>query len=194
MLFNDKFKKNSSLAWVEMNFNVPIEEIFNEYCKIKHFLVEHRSGDGHKDWYAITLFGINSISTKSHWEYGIKSKKNITDIGKECPKTLSWVYSLPYKRIDDIRFLVIKPNGYITEHVDVKDQNWLDPLNISITYPTGTEFRMNNEIVPYEAGTSMILNIHYPHKVINNSPLERLHLLVHGKKNEKFWNFVKRYK
>ena len=53
---------------------------------------------------------------------------------------MRWVRSLPYARIDDIRFLVIKPGGYISKHIDVSEHNWLDPLNISLIYPKGSKF------------------------------------------------------
>ena len=48
-----------------------------------------------------------------------KAKKDITYVGKQCPKTMEFVNSLPYARIDDVRYLVIKSGGYIAEHVDV---------------------------------------------------------------------------
>lgn len=188
------FSRNSDCYWVQMNFDVPCEEIYKEYYSIKDNLVIHRPEDGHKDWCAMTLYGVSSSSTNSHWEYGLKQKKKITDIGSKCPKTLEWVMSLPYARIDDVRYLVIKPKGYIAEHVDVEECNWLEPLNVSITYPVGSKFLMKNELVPYKPGVSMVLNIHYPHSVVNNSDEERLHLVVHGKKKKEFWNYVKQFK
>ena len=72
-------------------------------------------------------------------------------------------------RIDDVRFLVIRPKGYIAKHVDIPDQNWLEPLNISITYPKGNKFILNNKELKYEPGMSVVLNIHYEHYVENNS-------------------------
>lgn len=189
-----QFSRNSSSLWVSMNFDVPCNVIKAEYLNVKKNLVIHRPEDGHKDWYAVTLFGTGSQNTNSHWEYGLRQKKDLTDIGKLCPNTMSWVKSLPYARIDDVRYLVIKPGGFIAEHIDVPDRNWLEPLNISITYPEGNEFYMNGEVVPYSAGVSMVLNIHYPHKVINNSQEDRLHLLIHGKKTKEFWNYVENYR
>jgi hypothetical protein len=183
--------RNSDVKWAEMNFEVPCADILEEYNKVKNYTLKHRPKDGHKDWYAVTLYGVSSKNTNSHWEYGLKAKKSITDVGCKCLKTIKWVNSLPYDRIDDIRFLVIKPFGYIKEHIDVSDQYWLDPLNISVTYPEGSEFYMDGDLVPYKPGVSMVLNIHYPHSVFNKSDKERLHLLVHGKKNKDFWNDVK---
>lgn len=186
------FDRSSNVKWVEMDFNPPCEIIHKEYQKIMDDLVIHRPEDGHKDWYAITLYGFGKEKTNSHWEYNRrKMRPGLTDAGKKCIETMEWIKKLPYARIDDVRYLVIKPEGYIAEHIDVEDQNWLEPLNISITFPKGSEFYMDKEIVPYKPGTSMVLNIHYPHEVINKSSEDRLHLLIHGKKKKEFWDYVR---
>jgi hypothetical protein len=183
------YSRNSDICWAELELAVPVDVIEKEYVNIKDSLILHRPHDGHKDWFAVTLYGISSEHTNSHWEYS-NSKKTVTDIGQLCPQTLDWVFNLPFSRIDDVRFLVIKANGFISEHIDVLDQNWLDPLNISITYPKGNIFVMEDAIVPYDVGKSFVLNIHYKHSVTNNSNYDRLHLLVHGKKRKDFWEAV----
>ena len=53
-----KFDRNSSVEWVEMGFDVPVNAILREYKEIKNSLIEHRPEDGHKDWYAVTLIRI----------------------------------------------------------------------------------------------------------------------------------------
>ena len=186
--------RNSDTRWVKMNFDVPCNKIEKEYESVKESLVIHRPEDGHKDWCAMTLYGTGSDNTNSHWEYGRKSKKDITEIGKQCPATMEFVQSLPYARIDDVRYLVIKPGGYIAEHVDVPEHNWLDPLNISITYPEGSRFVHDGEEIPYHPGGAFVLNIHYAHSVQNESDKDRLHLLIHGKKKKEFWNYVEKLK
>ena len=78
-----KFDRNSSVDWVEMGFDVPVNAILREYKEIKNSLIEHRPEDGHKDWYAVTLYGFGSDKTNSHWEYRKKGEKPfVTDIGK----------------------------------------------------------------------------------------------------------------
>jgi len=188
------FDRNSSVEWVSMDFNVPCNTILEEYNSIKDSLIIHRPEDGHKDWFAVTLYGFGSDKTNSHWEYRQKGLKPFTtDIGKKCTNTMNWVKSLPYSRIDDVRFLVIKPKGYIAKHIDIPEQNWLEPLNISITYPEGNKFILNNKELKYKPGMSVVLNIHYEHYVENNSDEERIHLLVHGKKTKEFYNYVKAF-
>ena len=63
------FNRDSSVEWVEMKFVVPTNAILREYKEIKDTLINHRPEDGHKDWYAVTLFGFGSDKTNSHWEY-----------------------------------------------------------------------------------------------------------------------------
>lgn len=185
-------KRSDSARWVKMNFDVPFKEIEMEYENVKESLVIHRPEDGHKDWYAVTLYGVGSEETNSHWEYGLRAQKSLTQIGEACPHTMEFVNSLPYSRIDDVRYLVIKAGGYIAEHIDVPERNWLEPLNISITYPKGSKFIHDGEEMPYEPGAAFVLNIHYPHSVENNSKDDRLHLLIHGKKKNEFWDKVEK--
>ena len=52
---------------------------------------------------------------------------------------------------------------------------------------------LNNKELKYKPGMSVVLNIHYEHYVENNSDEERIHLLVHGKKNSEFWNDVRQF-
>ena len=186
-----EFNRDSSVEYVQMDFDVPVKQILTEYELIKERLVIHRPEDGHKDWCAVTLYGFAPDKTNSHWEYDRrKQRPDVTEVGARCPRTIEWVQSLPYARIDDIRFLVIKPNGYITKHIDVPERNWLEPLNISLSYPKGNKFVLNDKEVDYKPGMPLVLNIHYEHYVENNSNHERVHLLVHGKKKQEFWNSV----
>ena len=183
------YSRDSDVEYVQMNFDVPVGPILREYNQVKDNLNIQRPEYDHKDWYAVTLYGYGSDKTKSHWEYrqpGVNPF--LTDIGEKCYGTIKWVNSLPYARIDDIRFLVIKPGGYISKHIDVPEHNWLDPLNISLTYPEGSKFILNEKEVPYKPGVSIVLNVHYEHYVENNSDEERVHLVVHGKKNKDFWS------
>lgn len=166
------YYRSSDVPWVKMNFNVPCYDIEQEYSSIKETLIINRPQDGHKDWFAVSLF----------------FKDVVTEIGLKCPKTLEFIRSLPYDRIDDCRFLLIKSGGFIAEHSDVPEHNWLDTLNVSITYPKGSKFVLNKEEVPYHVGASFVLNVHYPHWVENNSDEDRLHLIVHGKKSKNYWD------
>ena len=56
--------------------------------------------------------------------------------------------------------------------------------------PLRFAFILNNKEVPYKAGASIVLNVHYEHYVENNSDEERIHLVIHGKKNKDFWSQV----
>lgn len=170
--------RSSPHHWVELNFQVPIDDILEEYHTLT--LKEHRPEDNHEGWYGVSVYGTDD--TRSHWETGKGEWKN-------CPKIKQFVESLPYSRIDQVRFLVLKPNGHIKEHVDVPDRNWLDPLHIAITYPSGCVFDQEG-IVPFSAGKSFVINVHYPHSVVNRGNQDRIHLVVNGKKKNNFYEYM----
>ena len=188
------YSRNSEIPWVQLDWYVPYNHILREINKLSKFLVSHRPEDGHSGWLAVTLYGYSSKETKSHWEY-LKiyknKKKAVTKAGEICPYTLNWTKTLPFSRIDDIRVLVLKPNGVIQPHIDIPDKNWLDPVSIAIHWPAQCQFRFTHKgLVPFGTGKSFVLNIHYEHGVKNNSNENRVNLLIHGKKKEGFWNDV----
>ena len=187
------YSRNSKTPWVQLNWNVPFNEIFCEAKRLSNFFVTHRPEDKHKGWKAVTIYGYNSKNTKSHWEYLnlYKNKKKTTHAGKMCPKTLKWIETLPFSRIDDIRFLILNPKGVINPHIDVPDRNWLDPVSVAIHWPKQCQFKFTHKgFVPFATGKSFVLNIHYEHGVINHSNETRVNLLIHGKKRGDFWNDV----
>lgn len=188
------YSRDSKTPWIQLSWNVPVKDILSEVNTLSKFFVSHRPEDGHNGWLAVTLYGYNTMETKSHWEY-LKvyknRKKKITKAGETCPKTLSWVETLPFSRIDDIRFLVLEPNGVIQPHIDISDRNWLDPVSVAIYWPDQCQFRFTHKgSVPFATGKSFVLNIHYEHSVKNNSNEKRVNLLIHGKKREDFWDDV----
>ena len=68
-MITQKFDRNSSVEYVQMDFDVPVKQLLTEYELIKDRLVIHRPEDGHKDWCAVTRYGFDSNKTNSHWEY-----------------------------------------------------------------------------------------------------------------------------
>lgn len=170
--------RESRQHWVQLDFDVPVDLLLEEYYTLK--TKEHRPEDGHIGWRGVTVFGTDD--TRSHWETGRGE-------WKDCPNTRKFVESLPYSRIDQVRFLVLEAKGFIKEHVDVPDRNWLDPLHIALTYPTDCIFYQDG-IIPFAPGRSFVVNIHYPHSVINNSNEDRIHLLVNGKKRKDFYDHM----
>ena len=69
------YYRSSDVPWVKMNFNVPCHDIEQEYLSVKETLTINRPQDGHKDWFAVSLF----------------LKDNITEVGLKCPKTTDFL-------------------------------------------------------------------------------------------------------
>ena len=85
-----EFNRSSSVEWVSMDFNVPINNILREYNEIKDSLIIHRPEDNIKIGVPSHYMVLISDKTNSHWEYRKKGLKPfITDIGKKCPNTIN---------------------------------------------------------------------------------------------------------
>ena len=184
--------RNSHYPWVFLNWDPPVEKIYKEFNGLnKDDLFEHRGDETHINWFASTLFGYSKNQTRSHWEYRHKAegKKDITSVGEKCPETMKWIAGLPFTKIYDVRFLLVKAGGRISPHVDVSDRYWLDPVSIAVKWPNDCNLKFTDiGTTPLKTGISYVLNIHYEHSVENNSDEDRVVLVIHGKKAKTFWD------
>lgn len=72
-------------------------------------------------------------------------------------------------------------------HSDNKYQRAFSPLNIAINNPDKCHFVFKDKgIVPFGAGTGMVLDVGREHIVINNSNEPRYHIIVHGHYKQEF--------
>lgn len=192
--------QNSNIGWAKLKVHVPGPEIANEFKNIKHLVKYHRADYG-AGWQSITLHGF-----KPHYTEGINHYKGFenfkdhefeyhwTDIAAECPKTVEFIKSLPYERLQRVRFMYLKAGGLIDYHRDVNKYN-LSPMNISINNPYGCEFNIFDQMsnkdkttIPFKDNTAFLVNIGHYHRVINRSKEDRLHMIVHGKFTNNFYN------
>ena len=189
---NQVVKRSSTLPWVELKgLKVPFREIFNEYLlageKIKFY--HHPRGPLNKGWMVHTLYGYGEDKTLSYLEYrDINPKNRHWSAALEyLPKTLEFIRSLPYSQVYDVRFLLLKPGGYIHPHTDMP-RMCLDPLNIPIHFPENCFFKFRKfGYVPMVNGRAFVINIGYEHGVWNLSDEPRLCLCIYGKKNSDFY-------
>ena len=74
-------------------------------------------------------------------------------------------------------------------HSDNKFERAFGPLNIAINNPDGCHFVFKEKgIVPFVAGTGLVLDVGNEHIVINNSNEVRYHVIVHGNYDQGFYN------
>jgi hypothetical protein len=167
---------------------------------IKYLAVNHRSSYGN-GWQSLTLHG-----EKPHWTEAIDrypTYENATDwnheyhwteIAESCPATVDYIKSLPYARLQRVRFMLLRAGGLIDYHRDV-DKMSLNPLNISINMPANCEFNTYDyesatpqKTIPFENHSAFLVNIGHYHRVINRSNEDRLHMIVHGRFTNDFYN------
>lgn len=172
----------SGWPYLKLDIEVPYADILSEAEEVKELRVKHRVDDtwssyNHEGWSSLCLYGAGPEIT-----YQTNDALNWTIIADKCPKTVEWIKK--YWQITNttgrIRFMWLKPQGYILPHND-RDQSGLYETNIAITQPGGCCFRfLDYGTVPFTQGSAYALDISKRHMVYNNSDQERLHIIVHS--------------
>lgn len=180
--------------WLRLNLSIPYADFLKDEAFAQLHYVNHRdieTGEGtHQGWQSCTLHGI-SVEKTNHWSiYGYKQEPEYTwtELGEKTKHIKAFCKSLPFERLDRVRFMKIKPNGYISPHDDNSDYiNWDRvwslplPINIAIDHPAACFMTVENSgTVPFRSGDAYLVNILKTHSVINFSSKERKHLIVHG--------------
>lgn len=89
------------------------------------------------------------------------------------------------------RFMKLAAGEEVTEHVDF-NYHWYDRVRIHIpitTYPD-VHFYCGDQKIHMQAGECWIFDSWRQHKVVNNSPFDRTHLVVDTAGSSRFWNVV----
>lgn len=182
-------------AFYPIPFNFDQVACLKECMSIDNLFCDHRSLDTnngyyHKGWKSITLHGIDKHKTEHYTQYGFNSLEEAnyqwTEVCNEIPSLFNFLSTLPYNVFDRVRIMRLEPGGYIMPHSDGKSRMF-GPLNIAINQPTDCHFIFEDiGIVPFVAGTGMILDVSKKHAVINFSNEVRYHVIVHGHFNQFF--------
>jgi hypothetical protein len=175
--------------------------MLEEANNIKHFFVNHRDKDTigsykHEGWKSLCIHGLSEYQTNHYTEYGYSSNEETpyiwTSISDLCPITTNWLKNFPMDKYYRVRFMLLKPGGYIYPHKD-SATNQLSPINIALNHPDGCIFKMKDHgIVPMKPGTVMLLDVGNIHAYVNNSNEDRIHIIIHGKPTEKYKELVVR--
>ena len=191
-----KSKEDDECAYYPIKFEFDTELLLQECQQVDHLYFNHRSQDkqsgyGHLGWQSLTLHGIDKHKTEHYTKYGFNNLEEAnyqwTDVCELVPNLYKFLSSLPYKLFDRVRIMRLAPGGYIMPHTD-KDERAFSPLNIAINNPTECHFVFEDKgIVPFVAGTGMILDVGRKHIVVNNSNEPRYHIIVHGHYNKEFY-------
>jgi hypothetical protein len=180
--------------WLNLNLNINKKEFLLDEKHAESLYVPHRdikTGEGtHLNWMSCTLHGIAVDKTNVWSTYGYteKPKYEWTSLGKKTTKIREFCESLPFEKLDRVRFMKLGPKGYITPHTDGGSGiNWNEiwnhplPINIAIYHPLGCYTSIEGTgAVPFSDGKAFLINILKTHSVTNFTSQERKHLIVHG--------------
>lgn len=175
--------KNSGLPWLKLDIAVPVEDIHNEILAIKPYLVAHRTNyNEHMDWSSFCIHGKAFDATRENEYYNDNRPHVWTNEALEyMPKTVEFFKNIwPNNGYSRLRVMELAPGGIISIHRDNPLPGALHPVNIAITQPKLCNFYMEKfGVVPFETGSSFLLNISNRHTVINKSNEYRYHIIVH---------------
>jgi len=182
-------------AYYPIKFNFDTELLLEECKSVDHLYFNHRNQDkkkgyGHRGWQSLTLHGIDKHKTEHFIRYGFNTLEEAnyhwTDVCENVPNLYKFLSSLPYKIFDRVRIMRLAPYGYIMPHTDGNGRIF-SPLNIAINNPDNCHFVFKDKgIVPFVAGTGMIIDVAQEHIVINQSDEPRYHIIVHGHQSSEF--------
>lgn len=197
IISRDDVERRSGLPWLALDLPVspPHERMLEEARRLRRAFVPHRAKGGHRGWYSLCLHGISAAHTESHDQYGYPSPDSApfvwTDIARLCPVTTAYFREhFGYRFYHRVRFMLLEPGGYILPHVD-SQQDRLSAINLALNNPVGCDFVMENHgTVPFAPGVANILSLSNRHIVWNRSTEDRIHMIIHGMRDEAFWSDV----
>jgi len=185
---------NSFLPWLQLDIDVPVEEIQKELDNIRGLMIPHRDDySEHFGWSSFCIHGKSFDATREDEYYNDQRPYVWTpEAVKLMPATVKYFQSKwPQATFKRLRVMLLEPNGYVTIHRDY-DSRYLCPINIAITQPDGCNFVMEKQgTVPFSPGSAFMLDISNNHVVFNDSTESRWHIIVHQSfDNIEFQNLV----
>lgn len=189
-------KEESGWPFFKLNIDAPYKEMYNEALGILDLFNDHRvyknSDGGYESygWSSVCLHGLDWNKTgyyTSYKEYKHLEEKDVPykwceEITLKCPVTTKFFKEVfPADGYTRIRFMKLKPGGYINPHKDM-EKPLLYAVNMSLNNPDGCRFRMKDKgDIPYSnEGSTFMIDTSNIHSVYNNSNIDRIHIIVHG--------------
>jgi len=203
---------NSQLPWLQLSIDAPFKEMLAEARAMNEHFVNHMENsndpwydDGqHQGWFSINLhnmtdskvYNTNEKVDAKVWNY--VHDRAWTKASELCPVTTDYFKNVfPMKTYYRLRFMLLKPGGYVEPHSDSQTTNPSFAINISLNNPDGCFLVTEKGTVPFDdKGSVFLFNNYYKHSVINNSNEDRFHIILHGRwdeTNEEIQNTITQY-
>lgn len=186
---------NPDVAYIRIKKKFNVSGMLEECQSLDSRFVDHRKGDyAHDGWQGITLHGIADDKTEDFNVYGFKNFEEAnykwTKASEDTPKIKEFVKALPYEFFKRVRIMKLKAGGYIAPHSDGSGR-LIGPLNFAINQPENCKMVFEEKgTVPFSPGTGFYIDVGRKHCVVNNSNIDRYHLIIHGRRNKNFFNFL----
>jgi hypothetical protein len=195
----DWLLNKSDFSWLELDINFNVNDWISEAESSKTHLVPHRESDSH-GWNSCCIHGINETSTGAWTSYGYTHEDQVpydwTSVSIKTPIIKDFWENFPYDTYRRIRFMELKAGGHINPHSDAPgrlpgEENFDAlkfgvPINVALVHPKECYMSLDGYgCVPFESGKAFIINIRNYHSVINLSNISRMHLIAHGKLENK---------
>lgn len=188
-----KLPKDADYEWIVTESNLPYiplyipaqwPMIYGEASMATYH--EHRDTDSN-GWSSVCIHGISQSHTDHYQvykEYEDLSNDSVpytwTDI--DAPYTRFWLESyFPYDVYHRVRFMKVKPGGYILPHSDGSEYR-LNAVNVGIWNPNGCKLVVKGQgTVPFNnCGSIFLFANNFEHAVYNDSDHDRYHMIIHG--------------
>ena len=175
-------RHESGLPWLQLDINVPHQEILKEIANVQSLLSLHRDEYGeHLGWYSFCMHGKSYDATREDNYYNDTRPHTWTSEAVNLmPNTVKYFSKeWPGSNFSRVRVMLLEPGGYISVHKDY-GQSKLVPINIAITQPKDCSFLMERHgIVPFTPGSAFLLDVSNNHTVFNDDIHPRWHIIAH---------------
>lgn len=177
----NSIKTASNLPYLELDLQFPYAVAMQEILAMPQDLfVQHRN-DISKEWYQFVVYGTAFDATRSQWN----DRENTwtQEALEHMPRTVEWFQNYyPGESFTKIKVALIRPGGSIKEHTDGNIKGFAtgqnSVLNIAANNPLGAEFHIEGTVIPFSPGSAMLIDFSKPHSVVNNSTIDRYHILI----------------
>lgn len=201
----DWWLNKSNFGWLELDISFNVSDWIIEAEHSRTELVPHRESDSH-GWNSCCIHGIDAVSTGAWTSYGYTHEDQVpyrwTPISSKTPVIKKFWQEFPYDSYRRIRFMELEAGGHIRPHSDAPgrlpgEENFDAlkfgvPINVALVHPEDCFMSLEGYgCVPFSSGKAFIINIRNYHSVINLSNKSRMHLIAHGKLENKVNEFAK---
>jgi len=167
------------IKYLQFPFAFSVEKLCDELNALSaqwvlHFNKAHFDGE----WSAIPLRSLNGTLGDIFPENRINSTFQDTILMEQCPYIKSILEHFP-SEFKTIRLLKLAPGAIIKEHKDAELAYEYGEARIHIPILTNpdVEFYLDNERVDMKPGECWYMNFDLPHRIINKSATNRIHLV-----------------